>query len=1140
MMYRFFLTFLMPLCQMASEAGELLKNGDFEKRFQGWAYPDYDGKPEPGMIDTEACGGNFCYRMGRENDGENRIEQRFAIGKGRDLVIRLFLKCSGVPAGDFQLRLMLWTNNTPNGFVFNPPGSGNQQLLVAGGTFSWREYLIVIPAAAFPPESESCSLFLERRQNGIGTVWIDEMSIRSVTPGSVAPRGEPVAVEVQAAPASPVAVPENRNGNLLPFDTSFESGPYFFQGTPDSSEAWHGSSSLRWDPDLRMRQGYLFRLIGLRKPYVFSFYFKSDRNDGNLKLLLMDQEYGTLVSREMPLSTKWQRMVVMIPPQNRIVSFVPFLTRSTDDAVVWLDGFQLHEGDIPAEYVPEAALAVGLVDPDAPGGIFEASPEPLKRIISVTNYRAEPEIRLTARLEAPDRPAVTLLEKTVSCPRRKSVREEITLLPETKPGYYLLRLTAEGGTGVKRVTEIPFVVATPLKKDDRFFGTHPGYADSPAGRRRSGSSTYRNFLFWKYTGKGPDGKYVVLPIPKGTRGDFEEVFTTLQTAPSPASLKADGTPDYEDCIAFLCDALKAGEAVAPGRCFEITNEPDLEFPSLFGGNLERGADEYAKLLNRAVPAMKAVQPEITIGIGGVSGVDFNHGFPFLTRVLEQLEFRLELIAVHPYCDARFISEDASDVGPELIDVYGRTEQLKQLLRKRGLTPELWFGEIGWALDVEADPLSAPARRQGAYTARLLLLARALDIHRVYWFMSDNHIEKERFYYGVWRNGAPLPAVAAYATVARLLSGAVPDETIQNGDVQMFTFRRPDGKLVGAVWMPAGEPGRFILGGKVRDLELYDMFGREVDPAKLVVNAEPLYLIGGDDLKVALKNAEIDLPPLAVEWKIISDREVAVRLTNRKKAALTGSVRLGGAVFEQAEQRISLTPDEECELRFRSGESLSLRTLQLELESPQGRQTQEFRMEILASPGKLPAMTDRTWLLPNDPGNGYAGASDLSVSGSFRHDAEYFHLELDVVDDVHHQTGDVSQLWAGDSVQIAFDAGADAAKGCFAYDRNDYEFSFALGPDGAVCRLEYAYERGRSAEIERSLRYRIDREGNVTRYRIAIPWKALGLNGVPGTLFGFNFVVNDSDGHGRRFWMGLTPGIADGKNPYAYRKIFLSR
>ena len=64
-----------------------------------------------------------------------------------------------------------------------------------------------------------------------------------------------------------------------------------------------------------------------------------------------------------------------------------------------------------------------------------------------------------------------------------------------------------------------------------------------------------------------------------------------------------------------------------------------------------------------------------------------------------------------------------------------------------------------------------------------------------------------------------------------------------------------------------------------------------------------------------------------------------------------------------------------------------------------------------------------------------------------------------------------------------------------------------------------------------------RVDNDTIYEAAISWEALGIQTPqPGKVMAINFIVNDNDGQGRLYWMGLTPGIAEGKQPGVYRKF----
>ncbi|MPM82145.1 hypothetical protein SDC9_129206 [bioreactor metagenome] len=143
------------------------------------------------------------------------------------------------------------------------------------------------------------------------------------------------------------------------------------------------------------------------------------------------------------------------------------------------------------------------------------------------------------------------------------------------------------------------------------------------------------------------------------------------------------------------------------------------------------------------------------------------------------------------------------------------------------------------------------------------------------------------------------------------------------------------------------------------------------------------------------------------------------------------------------------------------------------------------------------------------------------------------------DDVQVQKHEPGNLWRDDALQLAIDTRADALPGVHGYGPDDYEFGFALGADGRPRKeLTHVYELGRAAGILDEISFAAFRRGDVTGYRIAIPWKTLKMNPEKGKVFGLNFIVNDNDGPGSRFYMGLTPGIVEVKNPYAFRKFIL--
>ena len=184
------------------------------------------------------------------------------------------------------------------------------------------------------------------------------------------------------------------------------------------------------------------------------------------------------------------------------------------------------------------------------------------------------------------------------------------------------------------------------------------------------------------------------------------------------------------------------------------------------------------------------------------------------------------------------------------------------------------------------------------------------------------------------------------------------------------------------------------------------------------------------------------------------------------------------------------------------------------------------------------MASRDFLIPNDPENGYEGAEDLSIESAIGHDAENLYLAINVRDDVHVQPYTAGRLWAADSIQLAIDTQADAPPNVYGFAPDDYEMSFGLTANGPEKEFDNIYERGRAAASLEQIECNVFRSGDLTCYRMAIPWRVLNMKPAAGTVFGLNFIANDHDGHGRNYWMGLTPGIGEAKNPYVYRKFIL--
>ncbi len=161
-----------------------------------------------------------------------------------------------------------------------------------------------------------------------------------------------------------------------------------------------------------------------------------------------------------------------------------------------------------------------------------------------------------------------------------------------------------------------------------------------------------------------------------------------------------------------------------------------------------------------------------------------------------------------------------------------------------------------------------------------------------------------------------------------------------------------------------------------------------------------------------------------------------------------------------------------------------------------------------------------------------GAGDLSVRAAVRWAGTDLYFSFEVTDDIQDNDHTAAELWQADSVQLAFDVGANGGDG---YDDiDDHEFGFALAGGQA---LSYRFHGPPGATDDFSTA--IVRNGATTSYEIRIGSSALpGVTHTPGSLLRFSFVVNDADGAGRLGWIEWTPGIGVSKIPELYGEIEL--
>lgn len=171
---------------------------------------------------------------------------------------------------------------------------------------------------------------------------------------------------------------------------------------------------------------------------------------------------------------------------------------------------------------------------------------------------------------------------------------------------------------------------------------------------------------------------------------------------------------------------------------------------------------------------------------------------------------------------------------------------------------------------------------------------------------------------------------------------------------------------------------------------------------------------------------------------------------------------------------------------------------------------------------------------------WGGASDLSAAARLQWDESNLYLAVQVTDDVQFQPSAGSGIWAGDSVQFAFDPGRTNGPG--SSGRN--EMGMALASDGSVQKWIWTAAVGSPGSFD-AMDCQIvrDETAKTTTYEAAIPWSALlpaGFSAAKGSDFGFSLLVNENDGAGRRGWIQYMGGIGDSKDPAAFGDLLLEQ
>jgi hypothetical protein len=301
----------------------------------------------------------------------------------------------------------------------------------------------------------------------------------------------------------------------------------------------------------------------------------------------------------------------------------------------------------------------------------------------------------------------------------------------------------------------------------------------------------------------------------------------------------------------------------------------------------------------------------------------------------------------------------------------------------------------------------------------------------------------------------------------------------------------------------------------------------------------------------LQTNQINIPAVTITPFLIHNQDMVVFAKNNLQQAIPLTLRMSGST----ERKLNMAPSQMRSVTLHHPDTQLQGTLVIDAITPKGTQQHTVNMQsmrscpMIANSDKPFEQLEQTnhWIdlhqrgsiYPPDGNIGWNSPADLSGRFACGYDSQYYYFLAHVTDPVHDQTSESYRAWNGDSLQLTFDTLADAREGEFVLDDNDCELIAWLSPSGPKIAMTHSSMDTIGALLP-DAKVNITRKDNLTTYQLAIPWQHLEkLTPMAGRLFGFNFIINQNNGQGRRYWLGLTEGVGEGKYPYLYNTFRLT-
>lgn len=1175
----------------------LVTNGGFEQGAEGWRWGQWKGLPEPGYVDQDApYAGEACYTMTLAGIAGERLLYTTVpnIDPASDYELSFVLRGTGLPENSIGVSLLQWGTEKsekvkPQGWVTVPDRPSAMNLFTTGGTFKWRFCNVHVYQQGIKPSTKRLTLYIRHSAIGTGELGIDDVALVAVAP---VPYRGPAAQQIAPAPAAaklersskandtdrqPAASKAETRELLLDRCDSakgwvLQLGKEFPGAAGELTAATDGGRDViktivdltgggryagaERNATLERAEAILFELqsSGLR-----NFGVRIRDTTGQTHAASFQVEPGAWRAIELPMTKKtftshWggaKDGKILFPLRRVLISANPSKGGKGE--------FLLRNFGV-RRVAPKQTWGI-TVATDQPGHIHFPEEATVKVAVRVLNrLRENRTVSVAVQVVDFDGKAVATRKDVV---RFAAWAPETANLPVEAPGhgYFHVQVTVGTGPSAEHGEGAFGVVPRPLRyregDPDSFFGMHSVTPDIAA---RIGVHWYRYYRNWKYAElhRGMIDS-VAERLQRCVDGGIDIMMCLNYREPSWLKLRTgpDGLPTdealrrYADFVRF---SVREHSCVA---AFEIQNEPDLELMAHRNLPLDKGVEFYARLVKTVAPIVRKEAPGVPVVGANVSGQDQKSGFPFCRGVFDQVGDQFDVWAPHPYASPRTFGPGLAPLFPEDNKETAKHLETLALIRKTGRNHKYWIGEKGWEIRDEASLTGHTARAFADCAARSLIIAKSVPgVEKYFWFVLAQEY-KVGSKYTLFRGKPlqPMPGAIAYANLAYHLDHAQPVESLQlaGGRIRACVFeRKSTNTAIAALWCVSTP---FVLDAKLPDsARVLDLYGRPLPGPQLGLSETPLFVQVSaaqvNALVAGLENARFAAAqPFTVAAAHLRDvRTLHLGLLNNTSRVVRVEATAG-----TAQGKTALLPGRETPVPLdivlgqpvttHSAEALSVTVTPregkpVELTIPTNLLTITHRQGIVVDGraedwnGVTPIVLNaRHQVLPPDEA-GWNGPDDLSMRVTLAWDTANLFLLVRVTDDIHATPNSV-QFWKSDALQIGVDIMNDAGD-VPSYDANDHEYGAMVDSRGA-----HAYQTHPKGDPNFRVAGARDEGRNETLYEMAFTWSDLGREPTLGLVFSLNVIATDNDGARMNYWIGLSPGIVEGKRPGEYRDFYLA-